>query len=564
MSVSSGSLLDEPTCQAFFEHMLNGVAYCRVIFDRGRAADFVFHYANPAFSTLTGLDDVCGRRVTEFFPHLRETDPEVFDFYGRVAVTGVAGRTELQVKALGQWFAISAYCPRPGYFVTVFDVITRRKLAELAVAESEARFRHFAAITSDVFYSCRRGEDGLFRVEWLGGSVEQVFGLTPEAFMALGCWRPLLVEEDRPLFDRHLTRLAPGQSSDVVLRARHRDGSLRHLRSCAVVDCREAAHGAHLLYGALQDVSERVRDEMALRETLAEAERFRAALDQVPSYIYMKDKQGRYVYANRPTLNLFGCSAEALVGRDDGCFFAPETAARIREIDRRVLAGETTREEIEVRDKGIVDGLVFWDEKAPIHADAERRVVWGLCGVSTDITARKQLERALELQANTDSLTGLDSRAHFLDVAGKELARRRRHPAPMALAMLDIDHFKRVNDRHGHEVGDRVLVAFARVCRHNLREIDLMGRLGGEEFAVLFPETTGEQAREAVERLLGAIAAAHVEVERGPPIRMTASAGLAICGALDTDMDVLLNRADAALYEAKRLGRKRLVVAAGP
>lgn len=564
MPVSNGSLLDLPTSQAFFEHMLNGVAYCRVIFDRGRAADFVFYYTNPAFSTLTGLDDVCGRRVAEFFPQLRESDPEVFDFYGRVAVTGVAERAELKVNALGEWFAISAYCPRPGYFVTVFDVITRRKRAELATAESEARFRHFAALTSDVFYACRRGADGLFRVEWLGGSVERVFGLTPEAFMALGCWRTLLVDEDGPLFDRHITGLAPGQSSDLILRARHRDGSLRHLRSCAVIDHAAAGDGAHLLYGALQDVSESVRAEAALRETLAEAERFRVALDHAPSYIYIKDGQGRYVYGNRATLELFGCVAGTLAGQDDRSFFAPETAARIREIDRRVLAGETTREEIEVRGGGLADGQVFWQEKAPIYADPARREVWGLCGVSTDITARKRLERALELQANTDSLTGLDSRAHFLDVAGKELARLRRHPAPMALAMLDLDHFKRVNDRHGHEVGDRVLVAFARVCRHKLREIDLMGRLGGEEFAVLLPDTAGVQAREVIERLLRAVAEVEVRVEGGPPIHMTASAGLAICGDRDTDMDALLNRADAALYEAKRLGRNRLVVATGP
>ena len=287
------------------------------------------------------------------------------------------------------------------------------------------------------------------------------------------------------------------------------------------------------------------------------------ALDHAPSYVYIKDAQGRYVYGNRATLELFGCTGEALAGRDDRSFFAPETAARIRAIDRRVLAGETTREELEVRGGGLADGRVFWQEKAPIYADTARRVVWGLCGVSTDITARTRLERALELQANTDSLTGLDSRAHFLDVAGKELARLRRHPTPMALVMLDLDHFKRVNDRYGHEVGDRVLVAFARVCRQNLREIDLMGRLGGEEFAVLLPDTGGAQAREVVERLLGAVAAVELRVDGRPPIRMTASAGLAICGEGDGNMDALLNRADAALYEAKRLGRNRLVVAAG-
>lgn len=154
--------------------------------------------------------------------------------------------------------------------------------------------------------------DGLFRVEWLGGCVERVFGLTG------GLHGPGLLAHaaggrgPAPVRSPH-HRLALGQSSDLILRARHQDGSLRHLRSCAVVDRGEAGHGAGQLYGALQDVSRGcIRAEAALRETLAEAERFRVALDHAPSYVYIKDAQGRYVYGNRAALELFDCTGEAL------------------------------------------------------------------------------------------------------------------------------------------------------------------------------------------------------------------------------------------------------------
>jgi diguanylate cyclase (GGDEF)-like protein len=268
------------------------------------------------------------------------------------------------------------------------------------------------------------------------------------------------------------------------------------------------------------------------------------------------------VYGNRATLELFGCTGEALAGRDDHSFFAPETAARIRAIDRQVLAGETTREELEVRGGGLADERVFWQEKAPIYADAARRVVWGLCGVSTTSPPASVWSGRSNCCRPTPIRSPGSTAGHIFSTWRARLARLRRHPAPMALVMLDLDHFKRVNSRYGHGVGDRVLVAFARVCRQNLREIDLMGRLGGE-FAVLLPDTGGAQAREVVERLLGAVAAVELRVDGRPPIRMTASAGLAICGEGDGNMDALLNRADAALYEAKRLGRNRWVVAAG-
>jgi PAS domain S-box-containing protein len=143
-----------------------------------------------------------------------------------------------------------------------------------------------------------------------------------------------------------------------------------------------------------RDITERKRAEEALRGALLEASRFREAMENVSAYIYMKDLQSRYIYANKPTLELFGCSTEELVGSGDDRFFPPETVKRLREVDLRVFAGERTYEEIDVADTGS-GRRVYLEIKTPIYEDLDRKTICGLLGISTDITERKRAEEAL-------------------------------------------------------------------------------------------------------------------------------------------------------------------------
>jgi PAS domain S-box-containing protein len=125
--------------RSLFDNMLNGFAHCKMLFENGRADDFIYLDVNRAFESLTGLTNVVGRRVSEVIPGIREQDAALLEIYGRVALTGKPETFERYVEALGMWFSIAAYCPAPGHFVAIFDVITERKRAE-ALAESAARF----------------------------------------------------------------------------------------------------------------------------------------------------------------------------------------------------------------------------------------------------------------------------------------------------------------------------------------------------------------------------------------------------------------------------------------
>ncbi|MEX2642227.1 MAG: diguanylate cyclase [Acetobacterales bacterium] len=175
-----------------------------------------------------------------------------------------------------------------------------------------------------------------------------------------------------------------------------------------------------------------------------------------------------------------------------------------------------------------------------------------------EITGRKQAEERLRTLATTDELTGTANRRAFMEKAAEELARARRYGRPLSLLMLDIDHFKQVNDNHGHGTGDAALRSLAETARGQLRVSDLLGRLGGEEFATLLPETDMNAAREVAERIRRAIAAAEIESGSGP-LQVTVSIGASGLGADGDDIEHLMSRADSALYEAKRAGRNRVV-----
>ena len=174
-----------------------------------------------------------------------------------------------------------------------------------------------------------------------------------------------------------------------------------------------------------------------------------------------------------------------------------------------------------------------------------------------DVTQQKQVEMQLQDLANTDPLTGINNRRHFFQLADKELARTVRYQSDLSILMLDIDNFKSINDNFGHSIGDQVIKSAADTLTSLLRENDIVGRLGGEEFAALLPGTAIRPGHDAAERIRKTVSETAIPVA-GKQIRFTVSIGVAQYKSEDDNIDSIINRADSALYEAKKSGRNQV------
>lgn len=247
-----------------------------------------------------------------------------------------------------------------------------------------------------------------------------------------------------------------------------------------------------------------------------------------------------------------------------------ELAPEQRAPDFWVEPGDRLRMLEAVRDHGGVDDL---EVRLKTRSG---RLFWGAVSATTlvfegapsllvgvhDITRRKELEEQLRDLAIKDGLTGIANRRHFFDVARAALASADRHERTASVAMLDVDHFKSINDEHGHAAGDEVLRAIVRTCLREIRASDVLARYGGEELVLLLPETSLSDATAVVERILAAIRREPVETRDGA-IAVTVSGGVAEWKRGES-LDDLLRRADEALYAAKGAGRDRVASAFPP
>jgi diguanylate cyclase (GGDEF)-like protein len=169
------------------------------------------------------------------------------------------------------------------------------------------------------------------------------------------------------------------------------------------------------------------------------------------------------------------------------------------------------------------------------------------------------LQKELVQLASTDYLTGVPNRRYFMELTERELNRTKRYGSKLALVVVDLDLFKRINDTHGHQVGDIVLKKFCTICGNDLRDTDIFGRIGGEEFAIVLPNTPLAEAQEVIERIRQDIETTDVHFGKDSTLHFTASFGITELTD-EIDFEEIFKLADAALYKAKENGRNRVCV----
>lgn len=345
-------------------------------------------------------------------------------------------------------------------------------------------------------------------------------------------------------------------------RLRCKDGSYKWVLSRGRVVSRDADGKPLRMTGVTTDIT----DTLALSDKLRQsAELLRSLTDEVPGlvYQYRVDAAGvaTFPYASAGIAAIFGttpqlaaqdaAAVESVIHPDDLNTYRGSLAVSAATLERwhiqfRVLlpeVGERWRE-AEARPRRLDDGSTVWH------------------GFIADITQHKQLERQLQDTAATDFLTGLPNRRHIMERMEHELARVQRDNATLAaVLMFDLDLFKDINDRYGHAMGDDVLKNFSQVLLLELRKVDSVGRIGGEEFLIILSGADMADAFGFAERVRARLARTPLR-EGGALIPVTVSIGISAMSQHDVTITASLARADTALYQAKRAGRDRVKIAA--
>lgn len=318
------------------------------------------------------------------------------------------------------------------------------------------------------------------------------------------------------------------------------------------------------LMAVLSDVTLQVKRERELRQSDAW---LNAILTGITDYAMVSlDRLGRIDAWNESIGRVTGFGADALVGQPYSIFYPPEATTQEHLLDRLREAdanGWSLDEGLRMR----ADGSHFWgsamisplqgDDQLPdAGCDAESREP-AYCLIIRDISDKRDASERQRKATFCDYLTGLANRRAFFEAAELELERRKQSTRPTAMIMFDADHFKAVNDRFGHPAGDAVLCHLAAALSATFRDVDVVARVGGEEFAVLLPSTELDAAAAAANRLRLLVDSTPLLVD-GELISYTVSAGVAAMDDSLAGLDGLMKRADQALYAAKARGRNRV------
>ena len=382
-----------------FDNMLNGCAYCRMIFAEDQPQDFIYLAVNHSFETLTGLKDVVGRRVSEVIPGIQTTAPELFAVYGRVARTRVSEKTEQYVAALGQWFALSVYSPAPDHFVAVFDVITERKQAEESLRRSQAVYHSLVTQLPVGIY--QKDREGRYVV--VNPTLCQLRGLPAAAFLGQLPLEVARAENEKAgpgaqavpaalaREDHHRQILQTGRPIELEEEFILPDGrrEFMHVMKLPVLDANGQVIGTQ---GVLFNVTERKRSEELLRESELQ---FRAMFETAVVGMAQADpRTGQFLRVNRKMSAITGYPEAELLRLRVPDITHPADRAADWELFQAVIRGERPDYRFEKRYVR-QDGAVAWvNINMTVIRDAAGQALRTMA-IIEDITERRRSEELL-------------------------------------------------------------------------------------------------------------------------------------------------------------------------
>jgi diguanylate cyclase (GGDEF)-like protein/PAS domain S-box-containing protein len=399
------------------------------------------------------------------------------------------------------------------------------------------------------------------KVAW-SDELYRIYGLEPDAFHAtFEGYLERVHADDRERVQATIGRaLADHRTFVFEERVVRPDGEVRLLESRGEVVTDPDGDVVRLI-GVCHDMTDRRGAEHAAREA---EERFRSAFEYGPVGIGLVDvsdaARGRFIEVNRALCEISGHAEEDLLRSSVQGISHPEDVEIEHELLGQLARGDIPSFAIEKRSMR-PDGEAIWTSvNASVVREVDGEPLYAIVQVQ-DVSERKRFEGQLQYLADHDPLTGLYNRRRFEAELARQVAFNSRYGPTGAVLVVDLDHFKYVNDTMGHAIGDELIGRVGSLLRDRLRETDVVARLGGDEFAILLPSADEEQARQVGEDIVESIRTKAVVMSGERSLRLTACVGIALFGQeYDVAHEAVLVNADIAMYEAKESGRDRCIL----
>ena len=522
--------------KVLIKNMPAAFAHHRVIFDQNKAPeDYIFIDVNQKFTELTGLKrkDVINKRATEVLADITDGSFNWIQFYGELSLNAGSRTFEKYSKPLGRWYKVQAYSQKEGYFTTIFYDITERKEKEQRLQKMSERLNNIFNNIDDIVWSISWPD---LEVKFVSKAVEDIVGYTVQQFKKDPMFLQKITHpEDKKINENAIKDLKEKGYSKREFRVICKDGSIKWIQDRGKIICNQENEPVKV-EGVMRDVTEKVKQRKEL-------EMMNFTVDNSDLIIFRVTPAGIIDYVNETVLDKLGYKREEIVGSKAKMIVKTENYVERKKIWNKIK----TANSITYQRKFITkSGKVFPVEMTSqyfSYGDREYEFAF-----VKDITERKKQEEKIKHLSYRDQLTDLHNRRFF----EKEIKRlNTKRQLPISIIMADVNGLKIINDSYGHQKGDELLIKTAEILKSSLRAEDVLVRHGGDEFAILLPQTTRREAQKIIKRIKE-----RTENTKQNTIPISIGVGMAVKMGMDENIEDTLKKADNAMYKNKLLNNK--------